>query len=377
MKLSWHKTCLRTAQSSLNTAATMTRKINATPASPHWPAPQWLARGALHRMAWRDVGAPGGEPWLLLHGGPGSGCQPGLLTPFDLQRQRVIAPDQRGAGASLPRGNVARNHLAALVADLEALRRHLGLERWSLLAGSWGTVLALEYARTHPKRVQRLVLRGAFGLTRREIGGLLLPSQHHGKALQAPGQAWPIRANTPLPATLSDLEQLLQNDANSVTALRTQRGWALREMRDALHGMRRSLRHITGAQAAAQRRAWAQLQRQQRRALAQLLRPQAGKGDAKLWARYRVQVHYLRRRGFLRPRDQDAAVRHLARQAITVDWVHGCFDAICPPANSARWASMQQRITSDSTRLHRPACGHLAHEPAMAACLRSCVARFV
>lgn len=360
-----------------STAATMTRKINATPVTPRWPAPQWLACGPLHRMAWRDVGAPAGEPWLLLHGGPGSGCQPGMLAPFDLRRQRVIAPDQRGAGASLPHGRVAGNHLAALVADLEALRRHLGLARWSLLGGSWGTVVALQYACTHPDRVQRLVLRGAFGLTRREIGGLLLPGVRHGKALAAPGRAWPVRAHSPLPAALSHLEQLLQNDAASVTALYALRGWALREMRDALHGMRRSLRHSSGAQAAAQRRAWAALQRQQRRALAQLLRPQAGKGDARLWARYRVQVHYLRRGGFVRPGEQDGAVRQLARQGLAVDWVHGRLDDICPPANSAHWARMQQRLASGSARLHRPVSGHLGHEPAMAACLRGCVGRSV
>ena len=355
----------------------MTRKINATPASTHWPAPRWLARGALHRIAWRDVGAPGGEPWLLLHGGPGSGCQPGLLAPFDLRRQRVIAPDQRGAGASRPHGGVAGNQLAALVADLEALRRHLGIERWSLLAGSWGTVLALQYAQAHPDRVQRLVLRAAFALTRREIGGLLLPSGRHGKNQGETPGAWPVRAQSPLPAALSRLEQLLQNDAASVTALRAQRGWALREMRDALHGMRRSLRHSSAAQAAMQRRTWAQLQRQQRRAKAQLLRPQAGRADARLWARYRVQVHYLRRRGFVRPGAQDAAVRQLALQRLAVDWVHGRFDAICPPANSARWAQLQRRLAPGSTQWHRPASGHLGHECAMAACLRDCVQRSV
>ncbi len=353
-----------------NTAAPMTCKIDATFNPSPWPAPRWLARGPLHRMAWRDVGAPGGEPWLLLHGGPGSGCQPGLLAPFDLRRQRVIAPDQRGAGASRPRGAVAGNHLDALVADLEALRRHLGLERWSLLAGSWGTVVALRYAEAHPGRVQRLVLRGAFALTRREVGGLLLPSARPGKTLGAPQASWPVRAHAPLPAALSRLEQLFHYDAASVTALHALRGWALREMRDALHGMRRALRHASGRDgpaAAAGRRAWAQLRRQQRRAQAALQRPQATPRDAGLWVRYRVQVHYLRRRGFVRPGELDAAVRALAHGAITVDWVHGRFDAICPPANSARWAR------AGGGRLHRPASGHLGHEPAMVACLRACV----
>ena len=142
-----------------------------------WPVPRHLAVGRGHRMAWREVGPVQGEPWLLLHGGPGSGSQPGQLAPLDLQRQRAIAPDQRGSGASRPRGGLPGNHTQALVADLEALRLHLGLERWSVLAGSWGTVLALAYAHQHPGRIERLVLRGAFALTRREVSGLLLPNR--------------------------------------------------------------------------------------------------------------------------------------------------------------------------------------------------------
>mgnify|MGYP001162018306 FL=1 len=347
----------------------MPRKINATLDVPHWPAPRRLARGGLHRMAWRDMGR--GEPWLLLHGGPGSGCSPALLAPFDLARQRVIAPDQRGAGDSRPSGRTAANHLAALVADLEALRRHLGLERWSLLGGSWGTVVALAYARQHPDHVARLVLRGAFGLTRREVGGLLLPSARPGKRV-AQGD-WPVPHGAALPQALSGLSQLLQSGAVTVPSLQAGRGWALRERRDALHGLRRSLRHLSGKDATAQRRLWAGLQRQQRRALAQLPRPRATPADRQAQARYRLQAHYLRHRGFVRPGELDAAVLALARHGVPVDWVHGRFDAICPPGNSRRWAAMGR----PHARLQLVASGHLGAEPAMLRALRYCVAAAV
>ena len=353
----------------------MPRKINATSDAPHWPAPQRLICGGLHRMAWRDLGR--GEPWLLLHGGPGSGCSPALLAPFDLQAQRVIAPDQRGAGDSRPSGRTAGNHLAALVADLEALRRHLGLERWSLLAGSWGTVLALAYARQHPDRVTRLVLRGAFALTRREVGGLLLPGTRAPKRLGRSDADWPVPAGAPLPWALSRLAQLLQSGAMTAPALQAGRGWALRERRDALLGLRRSLRHLQGRAAAAQRRAWAGLQRQQRRALAVLRRPRPTPGDRQARAKYRLQAHYLRHHGFVRPGQLDQAVRQLALRGMGVDWVHGRFDAICPPANSRRWAALGQRLGQKNARLHLVASGHLGGEPAMLQALRYCVAAAV
>ena len=98
-----------------------------------WPSPAYLSVGRGHRMAFRTVGNPDGEPWLLVHGGPGSSCQPGMLAPLDLSRQWAIAPDQRGCGASRPRGKTAASTTHALVADMELLRQHLGIERWSLL----------------------------------------------------------------------------------------------------------------------------------------------------------------------------------------------------------------------------------------------------
>lgn len=361
-------------------AATMNSNIDAMPNPPEaaaWPEPRRLAVGGLHRMAWRDVGAPHGEPWLLLHGGPGGSCQPGMLRPFDLQRQRVIAPDQRGAGASRPRGRTLGNHTLLLVADLEALRRQLGIERWSVLAGSWGTVVALTYAQHHPDRVQRLVLRGAFALTRREIGGLLLPSTKRGQTLRAPTALWPVRRGAGLPVALVRLRQLLQNGTPGVASLHALRGWDLREAADAARGVRRSLRHAAHAGTVwlnAVRRDWAGMRRHQRRALALLQRHGVRRSDRAALARFRIQAHYLLHRGFMRAGDLARAVTSLARRRVPMDWVHGRFDAICPPANSLRWAA-QARAVGGVVALHLPPSGHLGSEPAMLAQLRACVRR--
>lgn len=331
-----------------------------------WPRPEHLAVGRGHRMAYRLAGNPQGEPWLLVHGGPGSSCQPGMLAPLDLARQWAIAPDQRGCGASRPPGRTQGNHTQALVADLEALRQHLGIQRWSMLAGSWGTVVALAYAQAHPQRVQRLVLRGAFALSRREIGGLLRPSPRVLRRL-GPERFWPTAPGAALPAVLTGLTQLLQSGTPGVASLRVLRRWALLESVAAGDGLRRSLRHAAGQQhatlAAAIRREWAGLRRGQRRALARARHPRADRTDRRAWQKFRVQGHYLRHRGFMRPAALGQAVHRLGEQGVPMDWVHGRFDAVCPPANSRRWAAL-------AGHLHQPLSGHLGHEPDMLATLR-------
>ncbi|WP_424894603.1 alpha/beta fold hydrolase [Tepidimonas sp. HKU79] len=334
-----------------------------------WSPPSLLPVGRCHRIAWRGLGAAAGEPWLVLHGGPGSGAQPGLVTPLDLHCQRAIVPDQRGSGASRPRGSTRGNHLQALVADLEALRVHLSLERWAVLAGSWGTVLALAYAQRHPQRVQRLVLRGAFALRWREIGGLLLPTPQTRQRL-GNEPFWPIQVGTPLPVALRRLAQVLQTGTLGVAALRVTRRWAVLEAGLAEHGMKRSerLARLDGdlALAAAIHREWAVLHRRLRSAQAQARQPRRLPADHAALRKYRIQVHYLRHRGFVRPGQLDRAVRELTQQGVPIEWVHGRCDAVCPPANSHRWAAV-------GGRLRLPLAGHLGHEPALVAALRAVV----
>lgn len=138
------------------------------PTPPHDES--WLDVGDGQRLHYEIHGDPDGIPAVVLHGGPGSGAGPWWAGFFDSRRYRVILLDQRGAGRSTPstrdpRTDLSVNTTAHLVSDLERLREHLGVDRWLLLGGSWGSTLGLTYAVTHPERVRAVVL-GAVTLTR-------------------------------------------------------------------------------------------------------------------------------------------------------------------------------------------------------------------
>lgn len=120
-----------------------------------------------HVLHVQEFGSARGRPALVLHGGPGSGCTPLLRRGFDAARWRVICVDQRGAGASTPRGATAHNTTARLLADLRAVRTALGVERWLVVGGSWGATLAVAHAADLPAAVSGLLLRASF-LARRE-----------------------------------------------------------------------------------------------------------------------------------------------------------------------------------------------------------------
>lgn len=335
-----------------------------------WHHVRWVSTSRNTRMAWRELGNPGGPVWLVLHGGPGSGAQPGQVAPLDLAQHRVIVPDQRGAGLSRPRGRTAGNTCEALVADLECLRKQLGVERWAVLAGSWGTVLALRYAQQHPTRVDRLVLRAAFALRASEIQGLLQPHPRRDRAVWCCAQ-WPRLPRQQLPTVLRRLYQLFHFGAATVAGLRALRCWRLLEQRSALRGLRRSALHAAhaGAPAGAARAAWAQAARQLREGVAGLRRDGIQPQDRRDSQRLRIQVHYLRHGGFVPAGGLDAAVRSLSINGIASDWVHGRFDAVCPPANTRRWVAQIEVHAPALARAHWSASGHLAGEPAMRAAL--------
>ncbi len=122
----------------------------------------YMPLGGGHVMYWEQVGAARGSPVLFLHGGPGAGAGAVHRRFFDPHYWRVVIFDQRGAGRSRPLGSLVNNTTQDLVADIETLRRHLGIDRWLLFGGSWGSTLALAYAQAHPDRIRGLVLRGVF-----------------------------------------------------------------------------------------------------------------------------------------------------------------------------------------------------------------------
>ena len=124
---------------------------------------------ARHRMYYEQCGNPQGKPVVILHGGPGAGCGAKIRRFHDPRAYRIILLDQRGAGRSTPHADLVDNTTWTLVADIEKLREHLGIDRWQVFGGSWGSTLALAYAEKHPECVSELVIRGIFLLRRWEL----------------------------------------------------------------------------------------------------------------------------------------------------------------------------------------------------------------
>ena len=158
----------------------------------------WLDVGDGHEIGFEQCGHPGAPVALVLHGGPGAGSTPDDRRWFDPRHWRVVLADQRGCGRSRATDPLHANTTAHLVADLEGLRRHLRVERWLLLGGSWGSTLALAYAQVHPQHVTGLVLRGVFlgtvaegralfGSLADDLHGAL---QHDDAAAHDAAQAW-------------------------------------------------------------------------------------------------------------------------------------------------------------------------------------------
>ncbi|EIJ43580.1 proline iminopeptidase [Beggiatoa alba B18LD] len=123
----------------------------------------------IHTLYYEQVGNPQGIPIVFLHGGPGGGIEPLYRRFFDPSRWRVVLFDQRGSGKSTPHASLEENTTWDLVADIERLREHLGIERWTVFGGSWGSSLALAYSQTHPARCTGLILRGIFMLRKKEL----------------------------------------------------------------------------------------------------------------------------------------------------------------------------------------------------------------
>jgi proline iminopeptidase len=122
-----------------------------------------------HEIYFEESGNPKGKPAVFVHGGPGGGTDPKQRRFFDPERYRIILFDQRGCGKSTPHASLSDNTTWHLVADMEALREHLGISSWLVFGGSWGSTLALAYAQKHPEHVTELVLRGIFLLRRWEL----------------------------------------------------------------------------------------------------------------------------------------------------------------------------------------------------------------
>ena len=147
-----------------------------------YPATRPYAHGMLevgdgNRVYWETCGNPDGKPAVIVHGGPGSGCSPGQGRTFDPERYRLVLFDQRGCGRSTPHASdpatdMRANTTAHLLADMELLREHLGIDRWLLYGYSWGSTLSLAYAQRYPERVSEIVISSVTTTSRAEIDWL-------------------------------------------------------------------------------------------------------------------------------------------------------------------------------------------------------------
>lgn len=123
----------------------------------------------LHEIYFEQVGNPKGQPVLFLHGGPGGGLHPNYRRYFDPKYYHVILIDQRGSGQSTPHAELRENTTWDLVNDIEKIRKHLGIQKWIVFGGSWGSTLSLAYASRHADQIEALVLRGIFMCREKEI----------------------------------------------------------------------------------------------------------------------------------------------------------------------------------------------------------------
>lgn len=282
-----------------------------------------------HLMYWEQSGSATGAPVLFLHGGPGAGTTPTHRRFFDPNFYRIVLYDQRGAGKSTPRASIEANTTSDLIADIERLRETLGIERWLVFGGSWGSTLALAYAEAHPDRCRGLILRGVFMCGAEEVDWFLYGMGHFFP------EAWRKFGSGVPEAERGDL----------LTAYRQR----LEDPDPKVHGP------------AAQ--AWAAYE-----ATCSTLRPNgdavAAMGDsAGCLALARLEAHYLANHAFFEEGALLAnigAIRHLPGVI-----VQGRYDMVCPPTTADRlaqaWPEARFEIVADA--------GHSALEPGIRAAL--------
>ena len=298
----------------------------------------YLAVGDGHDLYYEQSGNPTGKPALFVHGGPGGGGDVNARRFFDPGRYRIVVFDQRGSGRSRPHASLEANTTWHLVADMERLRHHLGVDRWLVFGGSWGSTLALAYAETHPAAVSELVLRGIFLLRQVELQWFY----QCGTSLLFPDLWESYLAPIP-PEERHDLlrayhRRLLSDDP--AVRLEAARAWSVWE------GATSSL--------------LANPQRED-----QFAAPEFALALA------RIEAHYFVNRGFFSHENQllDGAEKIRAIPGVIV---HGRYDVVCPIDSAfelaRRWPEADFRIVPDA--------GHSAYEPGITAALMEATDRF-
>ncbi len=282
-----------------------------------------LAVTAPHVLYYEQCGKPDGEPMLFLHGGPGAGCTTTDRRFFDPEHFRVVLFDQRGCGRSRPVGELTNNSPDDLVADIERLREHLGIDTWHVFGGSWGSTLSLAYAQSHPERCRSLTLRGIWLLTQEEIEWWL-----YGMRLIQPERWREFAAMVPEAerGNLLDGYWQLFDSADRDVAYRAAAAWAKYEFA--------SCTLLPNPEF-----------------LAQVDNPEVS------WAVARLEAHYFRN---VRFDPDDRLLQNVDRvRSIPGFIVHGRYDIVCPIKSAfdlhERWPESSLVVVDDA--------GHSSHEP--------------
>ena len=291
----------------------------------------WLDVGDGHEIYFEESGNPDGKPCVFVHGGPGGGSPPAARQFFDPEHYRIVVFDQRGCGRSRPHASLEANTTWHLVADMERLRTELGIDRWLVFGGSWGSTLGLAYAQAHPKVVTELVLRGIFLLRPKEIDWLY----QHGASEIYP-DSWEAYL-APIPA---------------------------QEQNDLLHAFHSRLTSDDEATQLAAARAWsvweasASFLIQNNDFMETLDAPHAALAMA------RIECHYFVNGGFLDSPNQLLDNIDRIRHIPTVI-VQGRYDVVCPPVSA--WELHRAWPEADFQLIQN--AGHSAFDPANAEAL--------
>ena len=293
-----------------------------------------LRVSALHELYFEESGNPKGKPVVFLHGGPGGGTDARMRRFFNPRRYRIVLFDQRGCGRSTPHASLEDNTTWDLVADIERLREHLGVERWQVFGGSWGSTLALAYAQLHAKRVTELVLRGIFLLRRSELDWFYQSSE--GAASLFP-DLWeqfiaPVPEDERYDMMRAYYRRLTSGDARERNA--AARTWSIWE--GALSFLRSNPSYVAKFKISAYAAAFA-----------------------------RIECHYFVNGGFLDTEDQLLVDVPLMRHIPGVI-VQGRYDVVCP----MRSAWHLHRAWPKARLVIVPDAGHSAFEPGIAKALR-------
>ena len=297
-----------------------------------------LAVDARHTLYYEQCGNPQGQPVVLLHGGPGAGCSAKMRRFHDPRRYRIVLFDQRGSGRSTPHADLVDNTTWHLVADIERLREHLGIARWQVFGGSWGSTLALAYAQAHPQRTTALLLRGIFMLRRWELAWFYQEgaSRLFPEAWQHYLEAIPVEERGDMIAAFH--RRLTSDDAT--TRLAAARAWSVWE--GATSFLQTDPGFVSGHEDPAFALAFA-----------------------------RIENHYFVNHGFFEVDDQ--LLRDAPRIAdIPGVIVHGRYDVVCPAQNA--WDLHRAWPLSDLRM--SPTSGHSAFEAQNIAALVEATDRF-